>query len=160
MIYITMSNNKNSPVQKLKANQDTPIEQFCIVVSETEIEELIDYVDDVAYDPSATYSKIKKVLLLYVAAVRFMILSFETDETLYNSELINKYENLAKSLYMFYKDLNIILITKEISSAWKAYVKLADMGLRAHENSQRKISSSRDRILLSLKQTSDRIKSL
>jgi hypothetical protein len=162
MFHIINTSSKASPVQNLRANQDIPEDQFSVVVSTEEIEELVEYIQEVTYDPAEINNKIKKILLLYIAAVRFIVLDFDTDSNtlVEDLNLLEHYEKLSKSLYVFYNDLNIILITKEISNACKAHVKLATMIGRLPETSNRKLASSRDRILFGLNQLSSRVKML
>jgi hypothetical protein len=158
MFNIIVNSSTQNPIQKLKAAQDAPLEQFCILVSTEEIEELSEYVKEVTYDPGAIRDRIKKLLLLYIAAIRYIILSFEPEDV--PEGLLEHCDALAKTLYIFYKDINIILITKEIKACWKTYNKLNAMALKVSEKSNRRVDQNRDRLLIDLKQLSNRVKSL
>jgi hypothetical protein len=151
--------SKLGPIQKLKAAQDTPLEQFSILVSAGEIEELTTYTKEIIYDPAKIRGQIKKLLLLHVAAIRFIILAFE-DEDYLGEELVINCEKLAKTLYLFYKDINILLISREMAFLWKHYMKLADLIPRVPEESSRKVDSSRDRLLSRLQIIEVRVKAL
>ena len=149
-----------SPVQKLRLAQDAPIEQFCVLTSVEEIDELREYVKEIAYDPTSIKDRIKKLLLLYVAAVRFMVLSFDNDEYPKDIGLLVHCDNLAKTLYTIYKEVDIILITREIEASWKCYLKLIEMSGKLSDSSFRKLEAKRDRILFRLSQICHRIKTL
>lgn len=162
MFNISHPNSQLNPIQKLRIGQDTPEEQFLVIVSEEEIEELVEYVKEVTYDLEKVYSKIKKVLLLYLASVRFIILSFDNDDDNLPEklELLENFEHLCKNLYLVYNNANVILLSREISTAYKTYSKLSKMENRLPSGSQRKLISCKDRLITGLNSISVRVKSL
>jgi hypothetical protein len=151
--------NNFTAIQKLRAGIDIPEEEFCIVTSEEEIKEFKDYVKEIMLDPQIACIKIKRLLLLYVAAVQFIVMSFDMNSYL-DSELVEACDMLAKTLYTFYKDINTLLYTKRIESIWKTYVKLCDTAKKVPTNSEYKIKASRERILSDLKVVSNRIQGI
>ena len=161
MFIVNSSDVIPNPVQNLKVSQDTPLDQFCVLVSTAEIEELNSYLTEITYDPAEIKNKIQKVLLLCVAALRFIILSFEEDDKL-GDDLLKSCENLCKNLYIFYKDINILLIHKELHKAWRNYLKWKGLSFRIFDdkNALKRVESSRDRILIELRLIDARIKSL
>jgi hypothetical protein len=151
--------NSFTLIQKLRAGIDTPVEEFCIVISEEEIEEFKAYVKEVMLDPQVACIKIKKLLLLYVAAIQFIVMSFDMNSYL-DSELVEACDMLARTLYIFYKDINTMLYAKKIESIWKTYVKLCETAKNVPTNSEYKIKASRERILSDLKVVSNRIQGI
>ena len=160
MFNIITSDSKNSPIQRLKAAQDTPIEQFSVVVSAKEIEELNDYIKEVVFDPGMVKMQIKKLLVMYVAAVRFVILSFDPCDNECSPELLENCDSIGKTLYTFYNDLNVILTVREVGSVWKAYKKLCFLESHVAPTSHRKLDLSRDRLLYRLERVGHSIKSV
>ena len=151
--------SKLGPIQKLKAAQDTPLEQFSILVCTQEIVDLTAYVKEITYDPAMIRGKIQKIMLLHLAAIRFIILAFENEDE-YGEDLLESCEKMSKTLYLFYKDVNILLISRELKHIWKIYMKLEDLAPRVPEESTRKVDSSKDRILSRLRALEVRVKAL
>ena len=151
--------DSHNPIKILRDSQNVPLEHFSVLVSLNEIDELKEYVKEVVHDPSIIRNKSKKLLLLYIAAIRFLVLSLEE----LNEEditLLDDCDNLAKTLYIFYSDIKVMLIAKEIKNQWKSYLKLRRQAKLIPEYSMRKIESGCDRILFSLAQLNTRIKTI
>jgi hypothetical protein len=146
----------STPVQKLRAGMDTPAEEFCVVISEEEIDEFKTYVKEITLDPQIACIKVKKLLLLYVATIQFIIMSFDTNKYL-DSDLVDACDTLAKTLYIFYKDINTILYARQIESIWKTYVKLCKTAGKVPTSSTYKVEASRERLLNELRLVSKRI---
>ena len=130
-----------------------------MLVCTQEIEELTAYVKEITYDPAIIKGRIQKIMLLHIAALRFIILAFENEDE-FGYALLENCEKMSKTLYLFYKDVNILLISREMKHIWKNYMKLEDLAPRVPEESTRKVDSSKDRILSRLRAVELRIKSL
>ena len=148
-----------SPIQKLRRNQDAPLDDFSILVSAEEIQEFKDYIKELLLEngQDTALLKAKKLLLLYAAAISFVVMSFDPDEYL-DIELLEVCDELAKLLYTQYRELYAILIIKQIEGLWKSYVKLRGIAEKIPVNSVYKVHSSRDRILKGLALVRLRIK--
>ena len=99
----------------------------------------------------------KKILLLYVSVVQFVIMSFDPDQYL-DEDLVAACDALAKTLYTFYNDINTILYTKQIKHCWKTYSRLNDIALSVPKCSEHKVVASRHKLLHELSQVSRKIK--
>lgn len=135
------------------------MEEFCIVVSDEEIEEFKTYVEEITLDPQAACVRVRKLLLLYIATIQFIVMSFDMDKYL-DYELVEACDKLAKTLYLFYKDVNTLLYTKQIESIWKTYIKLCRTASKVPTSSAHKVEASRERILSDLRHVSKRIKGI
>lgn len=154
-----MTNTALTPIQKLRADYDAPEDEFCVIVSDSEIDEFKEYIKELIYDPQVACVKVKRLLLLYVAIVNYIVISFDVHRYM-DIEMIKSCDELAKVLYTFYKDVNTMLYTKKIESLWKAYIKLCEAAKKVPESSNHKIESSRDRILADLESVMRRIKGI
>ena len=155
-----MSDEEIKPrhIQDLITN-DFSLDELSIMTSIEEVEELKDFVRQVAYDPLAVKDKVKKLLLLYAAAVKFMIQALDHSDYPEDIGLIVHCDNLAKTLYTLYKDLNVILLVREIESIWKKYLKLKALGKKLSSYSSTKnVQPNKERILLKLDHVCERIK--
>jgi hypothetical protein len=148
-----------SPVQKLRQNLDAPVEEFCVILDGETIKELADYAEELSETPEEATCKITKILLLYIASIQYIVLSFDDNDYL-DQKLIENVDALAKVLYFTYRDICTILITKQIEYLWKTYLKLNETAKKVPTSSTHKIEVTRDRILLDLRVISKRVKGI
>ena len=146
-----------TPVQKLKSEKDSHLDEFCIILTIKDLEELNLYVKELIYNPQVAGTQIQKLLLLYVAAVKFVVLSFD-DQLHLNNELVKNCNDLAKTLFMFYKDLNTILYAKQVEQLWKIYTKLTETAKKIPSSSASKVRADRNRVLIELHYLGERVK--
>ena len=146
-----------NPIQKLKSNDPSTLEEFCVIMDEKEIQEFKDYIKGLVFNPAEVGTRAQKILLLYAAAVQFVILSFDPDLYL-DEDLIKSCDDLAKTLYAFYNDINTILYTKQIKHCWKTYLKLNDIAGKVPISSAHKVDTGRERLLKDLHIVGKRIK--
>ena len=92
-----------------------------------------------------------------MAAIQFVVLSFDEEQYL-TEDLVKNCNALAKSLFVFYHDLNTILYTKQIEHLWKLYIKLTETVKRIPLSSSGKTRANRARVLLELHRVGSRIK--
>jgi len=147
-----------SPVQKLKADFDAPLDEYCILISKEEVDEVKGYIQELLQDPEVAFLKATKLMLLYSAAVTYIIRSFDPDERL-DPELLDTCDNLAMLLYKSYKDIHSILWIRKIDALWEQYKKLRTISQQLPETSHRKVLSSKERLLYELEGLRRRIKS-
>ena len=142
---------------KLRQPHETDAGEFYILTSETEILEFKDYIHSIIYDPSVIHTKVKNLLLMYIACIQFVVLSFESHQYL-DDDLVSSCDSLAKTVYIFYNDLSTLLYTKRIEFLWKTYVKLCNTAKHIPTSSSYKVTASRGRILKELNTVSKRIR--
>lgn len=154
------NDNPLSPVQNLKLLHEdvayVPASRFCYVLSNRDIEELKAYVKDITFDPGRARHQVQQLLLLYIASITFIVMSFDENDYL-DEDLITSCDNLAKSLYSFYKDVNTLLWTKQIEIHCKSYNKLQEVAKKVPSKSSKIEIMSRNKILYELRKISNRI---
>src|ERR1035437_9097204 len=94
-----------------------------VFTTENDILDFKKYIKELIEEPQQICNKTQKVLLLYIASIQFVVLSFDVNQYL-DEDLIISCNILAKKLYSFYKDINTLLYTKKIEHLWKEYVKI------------------------------------
>ncbi len=152
---LIISNILNSLIVTVKENKDITY----IVTDSTFIDQFKQYVktlvDSRNLEEAEIYSRY--ILLLYIAILQFVVISFDPFQFL-DAELVKYCDILAKELYKNYKDINMLLYTKQIGYWWKTYLKLSEIARKIPVSSQHKVTASRDTILFALKDVSSRIK--
>lgn len=146
-----------TPVQKLKSEKSSHLDEFCVILTIKDLEDLNIYVKELIYNPQIAGMHIQKLLLLYVAAVKFVVLSFD-DHLYLDGELVKNCNDLAKTLFMFYKDLNTILYAKQIEQLWKIYARLTETAKKIPVTSASKVRADRNRVLIELHYLGERLK--
>jgi hypothetical protein len=130
-----------------------------VFTTENDILDFKKYIKELIEEPQQICNKTQKVLLLYIASIQFVVLSFDVNQYL-DEDLIISCNVLAKKLYSFYKDINTLLYTKKIEHLWKEYVKINNIAGEVSTKASHRISMSRDKILADLHYISVRIKTI
>ncbi|MCI4435959.1 MAG: hypothetical protein JHC33_04010 [Ignisphaera sp.] len=155
---MTNTETITSPVHKLREGLNRPIEEFCVVISSDEVKELQQFTEEISYDPERIKGRIKEIMLLHIAAIKYVVLSFHEEEDYLGIELLEHCDRISKTLYMFYKDINILLISKELRLIWRNYLKLQDMRGKVADTSVHRLEAGQDKMLRSLNALSSRVK--
>jgi hypothetical protein len=154
------TNGLLSPVQNLKLLHSgiahIPISRFCYVLSNKDIDELKTYVKEITFDPGKAKYQVQHLLLLYIASITYIVMSFDENDYL-DDDLIISCDNLAKALYSFYKDVNTLLWTRQIEIQCKSYNKLQQVAKKVPSKTSKIETMSRNKILYELRKISNRI---
>lgn len=160
LIYDTalyMRTSMITPTQKLKALDYPLLEDEVVFVSKDELEEFKAYIKELISMPDIAYPKAQKILVLYIEAIQYIIKSFDTAPKL-DEDLVSYCDKLSKTLYMLYRDANVMLYCRKIEYLWKAYIKICKLSERVPDKSIVRAVSNRDRISKDLWQLSKQIR--
>lgn len=153
-----MISSQQSLVYKLKNNVNSSLDEYCVITGVNDMIELKSYIKEIVEDPTELGSlQAQKILLMYIAVIQFVIISFDPDQYL-DRELVNGCDELARKLYQLYKDMNTLLYIRQIEHLWKTYVKLCIIAKKVPSESSHKITRSRNRLLHDIRIVHNRVK--